>query len=208
MTARGLWNTVRLPRDVVMSLLLITLAGCSARVPVSTPAEPTIQPPPSSMLAEPTLVPSAAPMLTAAEGFAIYLLDQSISSQQLASLSRLKLEETPFLSNDDIVSYTEAAHEIELTDTGYEKIHGLSVPMDGKPFAVCVDGQPIYSGAFWVAFSSASFDGVIIEVLLVSEERHVMRIELGYPGSDFFQGADPRSDSRIMQALEQAGKLK
>jgi len=32
-------------------------------------------------------------------------------------------------------------------------------------------------------------------------------IQLGYPGADFFVGADPRSDERIKGALNTAGVL-
>jgi hypothetical protein len=99
-------------------------------------------------------------------------------------------------------------HGIELTNTGYETIHGLSVPMDGKAFAVCIDGQLIYGGAFWVRYSSWSFDGIVIDTTLATREHPVIQIQLGYPGPSFFRGDDPRSDPRILQALEQAGKLK
>jgi hypothetical protein len=43
---------------------------------------------------------------------------------------------------------------------------------------------------------------------LVSPDRQVIRLELGYPGPDFFVGQDPRSDPRILDALESAGKLR
>jgi hypothetical protein len=73
---------------------------------------------------------------------------------------------------------------------------------------VCVDRQPIYSGAFWVAYSSLSFDGVVIDTFLATQDKPVLQIALGYPGPGFFQGEDPRSDPRIVQALKEAGKLK
>ena len=123
-------------------------------------------------------------------------------------LSHLELAEHPLLSIDDILSYHQETHEIKLTATDYDKIAGLSVPVSGKAFAVCVDGQPIYAGAFWVGYSSLSFDGVVIDTLFASKEHPVLKIQLDYPGSDFFQGDDPRSDPRILQALEEAGKLR
>ena len=36
----------------------------------------------------------------------------------------------------------------------------------------------------------------------------VLRIQLGYPGPDFFKGTDPRGDPRIHDALKAGGKLK
>ena len=112
------------------------------------------------------------------------------------------------MSIDDIVSYRQATHEIELTAAGYGKVASLSVPVDGKAFAVCVGGQPIYAGAFWVAYSSLSFDGVVIDLTRASEERPVLQLQLGYPGPAFFRGEDPRSEPRVFRALEQASKLK
>lgn len=170
---------------LISVLVLLVLLGCSTGTPLPTGAPPRVK-----------------------EGFGIYLLAQDIPPQQLASLSHLELQETPFLSVNDIVSYRWETHEIELTAAGYEKIHSLSVPTRGKAFAVCADGEPVYVGALWVAYSSQSFDGVIIETTLVNKEHPVLRIELGYPGPDFFRGEDPRSDARIFQALERAGKLR
>ena len=111
---------------------------------------------------------------TIESGFSIHLLAGDIPAQQLATLSHLELEEDPFLTADDIVSYRKATHEIELSTTGYEKISSLSVPLDGIPFAVCVDGQPIYAGAFWVGYSSLSFDGIVIDTLLATKEHPVI----------------------------------
>lgn len=193
----------------IITLVLVTLVGCNTRAPISITAPPTAtQTHPSSVLVEPTLLPPATITPTIENEFTIYLLAQNISPQQLAILSHLELEKNPLLSINDIVSYRKATHEIELTATGYERIHSLSVPVNGKAFVVCVDGQPIYGGAFWVGYSSLSFDGIVIDTIRATKEHPVIQIQLGYPGSAFFHGDDPRSDPRILQALEQAGKLK
>lgn len=224
MIARGLYSVIRLNNDwlfhrkswqrmgtsifAISALVLLTSVGCNTSAPISMTAPPTsTQTPPSSVLVEPTLPPDTITP-TIENGFSIYLLAQSISPQQLAVLSHLELEKYPLLSINDIVAYRKATHEIELTATGYERIHSLSVPVNGKAFAVCVDGQPIYAGAFWVGYSSLSFDGIIIDTILATKEHPVIQIQLGYPGPAFFRGDDPRSDLRILQALEQAGKLR
>ena len=36
----------------------------------------------------------------------------------------------------------------------------------------------------------------------------ILQFSLGYPGSDYFRGPDPRPDPRVLRALEQAGKLR
>ena len=138
---------------------------------------------------------------------AIYLTDPEVRPEQLPILSHLDLAGEPILAEDDIISYTWDTHEITLTAAAVERLLALQVPTSGKSFAVCVDGAPVYAGAFWAAYSSQSFAGVIIDPILVTVERPVIRIELGYPGPGFFRGEDPRSDVRIKQALEQAGIL-
>jgi len=46
---------------------------------------------------------------------------------------------------------------------------------------------------------------VVIDPTLAGQGK--VRIALGYPTRDAFQGQDPRADPRILQALQQAGKL-
>ena len=72
---------------------------------------------------------------------------------------------------------------------------------------VCVDKAPIYWGAFWVLWSSMSFDGVTIWLPPIFEELNVIRLELGYPSSALYTGEDPRSNPVVMESLEQAGRL-
>ncbi len=143
--------------------------------------------------------------------FAIYLvdLDQGMSAQDAlqVNLSELDLADTPILAIDDIISYDWETHAITLTDAAYERLAQLQVLVaPGVPFVVCIDREPIYRGAFWASFSSASFDGIAI-VLPPGEERPI-RIQLGYPESpDLFTGEDLRADPRILQALAETGKL-
>jgi hypothetical protein len=143
--------------------------------------------------------------------FAIYLvdLDQGMSAQDAlqVNLSELELEDTPILAIDDIISYDWETHAITLTDAAYERLAQLQVPVaPGVPFVVCVGNEPIYRGAFWAIYSSASFDGIAIVLPPVKELP--IRIQLGYPESlELFAGEDLRSDPRIFQALTEAGKL-
>ncbi len=142
------------------------------------------------------------------EGFAIYLPAGDVSLAQLDALSSIEIADTPLVSGADIVTYSADTHEIELTPAAYEKI----VTLEGWPsFVVCVDGRPIYSGAFWTIMRSSTFDGVVIIKPFSSEaapNHCVLRLELGYPGRDWFNGEDPRADPRVLDALERAGKLR
>jgi hypothetical protein len=144
--------------------------------------------------------------------FSIYLVKQGVSAQQMLEmdLSRLELEESPILSGADIVTYTWEIHEIELTDTARERVARLEVPLTtGVPFVVCVGDERIYSGAFWVSWSSMSFNGIVIDTLFAKMDDHSIRIQLGYPESpELFEGEDLRSDPRILQSLTGSGKLR
>ena len=171
----------------------------------STPAATATHIPTLAPTSTPTPTPTPEPV--AVGRFAIYLTSQEISAAWLSQtdLISLELEKEPIISSDDILGYTKASHEINLTSSAIKRINQLSVPVDGRGFVVSVGSERIYGGAFWTLASSLIFDGVVIEAPLVNES---MRIQLGYPESlDVFKGEDPRSDVRIMQALEQAGKL-
>jgi hypothetical protein len=143
-------------------------------------------------------------------GFAIYLTAREIPPAQLAALSYIEVADTPLVSSADVGAYSADTHDIELTAAAYERIAALEVPVRGRSFVVCIDGRPVYAGAFWTPISSLSFDGVVIVKPLspdTAPDRYVVRLDLGYPGPDFFTGADPRADPAVLDALEQAGKL-
>ena len=166
-----------------LALALLLLAGCSSS---STAPEP------------------------ATEGFALYLLTDRLSPQDVEGIpaADLALEAEPLLTLDDIVSYARETHEIELTDAAYERIAGLQVPVDGLVFVVRAGNEIVYSGAFWVPISSLSFDGLVIETTPAAQ-MHPLRIQLCYPEPpDLFTGEDLRADPRVFQALENAGKLR
>lgn len=140
--------------------------------------------------------------------FSIWLYAEGIPPAEVDPLDPPALENDPLLTLSQIESYDPKTHEIRLTGEGYQIIHELTVPTDGKAFVVFANGEPVYTGAFWAPYSSQSFDGVVIDPYLATNEEPVIRIELGYPGAGFYTGVDPRSDKRILQSLEEAGKLK
>jgi hypothetical protein len=144
----------------------------------------------------------------AREGFAIYLTEPEIRPDKLIMQSHLGIADAALLTEADLVQYIWASHEMTLTTAGYEKLHAIKLPTSGISFVVCINKSPVYAGAFWPAYSSQSWDGVTIDPILMTPERPVVKIELGYPGSGFYQGPDPRGDERIKAALEKAGKLK
>jgi len=142
------------------------------------------------------------------EGFAIYLTKQDIPPAQMEALIHVDIAERPIITVSDIITYDAQEHELRLTASAFERVSQLDVPTRGKSFIVCVDKAPIYWGAFWVPWSSLSFDGVTIWKPLTLDESHdVIRLELGYPSSALYIGEDPRSNPVVIESLEQAGKL-
>lgn len=143
--------------------------------------------------------------------FSIYLLDEDISAIEFSRvhIEEVALEKTPIISSKDIVSYELNSHSILLTPAGHKRLQRAfpkPVQVSGIPFVVCIGAQRICSGAFWTPASSISYDGFII---LQSFETigTTIHLTLAYPSSDVFTGRDPRSDPRIVSALEQADKL-
>lgn len=142
-----------------------------------------------------------------AEGFAIYLTKEDLAPNQMDALSHVEPSDQPIVSLEDILSYDAETYEIELTDTAYERILQLEVPVAGKSFLVCVDQAPLYWGAFWTPFSSLSFDGVTILTPLSSENSKIITLTLGYPAQSFYNGVDPRNNDTVLESLDKAGKL-
>lgn len=144
--------------------------------------------------------------------YSIYLLDEDISA---ISFSKMDIEEvylqsTPIISSEDILSYELVSHRIMLTPAAYKRLQRMflePVRVTGIPFVVCVSAQRIYAGALWTPLSSISYDGVVI-LQSFEADGTTIQLSLGYPGPDAFTGSDPRSDPRILRALEQAEKLK
>jgi hypothetical protein len=141
------------------------------------------------------------------EGFAIYLTKDDVPPAKMEMLSHVDIAEKPVIGIDDIITYDTGTHEITLTDDAYERITKLEVPVQGTSFLVCVDKAPVYWGAFWVGFSSLSFDGVTIWKPLSVQGDKVIALTPGYPSPSFYSGEDPRNNAAVIEALEKSGKL-
>lgn len=191
-------------------VLLLSLIGCSQSAAPSTPVvEGALEPSATSNGAQYGITPTNSVSESTGGEFSIYLLKQGISLEQMrdSNLSELELEDTPILSIDDIVTYDWETHEIQLTDSASERVTRLEgLMLGGLPFAVCVGREPVYSGAFWTSYSSAVFDGTLIDVYPAKFGQPVP-IRLGYPSPEWFAGEDLRSDPRIFRSLKEAGKL-
>src|SRR4030042_5469396 len=141
------------------------------------------------------------------DGFAIYLTKGDIPPAQMPALSHVDTAEPPIISMKDIITYNAQTHELKLTTSAFERISQLDVPVRGKSFVVCVDRKPIYWGAFWTPISSISFDGVTIWKPYNTQEQKIIVLELGYPSPSFYSGEDPRNNRKVLESLENDGKL-
>jgi hypothetical protein len=153
----------------------------------------------------PAANPVTAPPSQGGE-FAIYLTPQNPDVSPSPDPSQLELSPDPLLSIDDVIFYSSKTHQIKLTPATVERFSQLDLP--GQAFVVTVEGQPIYAGAFMAAYFSRSYEGVVILWPPMYQDAGTIQIQLGYPGPSFFTGQDPRSDPRIMSALQQSGKLR
>lgn len=142
------------------------------------------------------------------EGFAIYLTRDNLPVDRMEAQSHIAIAETPVIVSDDIIYYDWEKHEMNLTTEAWGRLNAVKVPMNGTPFLVCVDKNPVYWGAFWTPVSSQSFEGVTIRVPSISLKNNIVKIELGYPSPSFFRGEDPRANALIKEALQKAGRLK
>jgi hypothetical protein len=185
---------------VVAGSLLLVACGNGEE---ETPATPTATP---TAAATPETPTGATEPATATPGrFAIYLPAEGFRLEEMADLSKIQLMEDPILSVDDILAYSSATHEIRLRSSAAERLAQLGLP--GKPFVVAVGREAVYAGEFMGAWMSRSSQAVVILWPPMGSDGDTIRIQLGYPGPDFFIGEDPRSDSRILESLEQASLL-
>jgi hypothetical protein len=109
------------------------------------------------------------------------------------------------ISDNDIVWYNKSSHEIKLTEEGAKKIGSLKVPVEGIPFVVRLNGRDVYNGSFWVMYSSLSYSGIVIDVVMIKD--NTIKIECGYPSPGFFEGADLRDNSEVLNYFQKIGKL-
>ena len=165
--------------------------------------------------------PRAGPRLDVNQGappgaaFTITLTGDGVTPADLLAVDDLgdvTLAAEPLLTADDLLTYDVTTHVFTLTMEAAGRVAALDVPTNGRGFVVAVEGTPVYAGAFWAPYSSLSYDGVVILILPgysagagFPSESGTFRLDLGYPGSGFFRGSDPRSDPRVVDALVELG---
>ena len=141
------------------------------------------------------------------EGYAIYLTKEDVSPTKMEASSNVDIAADPIIGLNDIVRYNSQTYEMKLTDSAFQRISNLEVPVSGKSFVVTLDKKPIYWGAFWTPVSSIAFEGVTIWKPYGPTAIKIITLELGYPAPSFYAGKDPRNNPELLKSLAQSGKL-
>lgn len=150
---------------------------------------------------------SACARRPAQESFTLRRLNTTLSIDELVTVnpSGLSCADEVLITTQDIAHYDWATHTITLTPKAAARL--AEMDLVGTPFVVCLDGSPVYAGVFWSSLFSRSYEGIVIDVLLLPADAK-LHIATGYPESpEGFAGQDRRSDVRIWRALYAAGKV-
>ena len=120
--------------------------------------------------------------------------------------STVSLSDSIIIPYADIISYDPDAHAFTINADVAEWLQGSeNHTVHRTTFAVAVDGEVIYTGYFWAAYSSAICNWVTIDPLMISGDP-TLKVKLGYPW-DFDDVPDRRNDDRLLRTLRQDGKL-
>ena len=109
------------------------------------------------------------------------------------------LFDKPLLTEGDFKRFDWASQQIELTETGKQKLEGLEIPLQGLPVAMVLNGEIIYGFWFWNRFSSFGCDRVY------TYPKTDFKLKFGLPNSSTF-GADPRFDKRLLDYINRVKK--
>ncbi|MEE4115136.1 MAG: hypothetical protein V2I37_03155 [Marinilabiliaceae bacterium] len=135
----------------------------------------------------------------------IYLLSQ-YQTEYIGSAilnEGLVLSEEPAISYSEILKYNSHDFTFKLKQSAIDRIEDKF----GSAFAVTVDGEVIYTGYFWAAFSSATVDWIVIDLVLGLEDDEIT-VQLGYPWLfDEWNIPDKRNDRRILSVFARDKKL-
>lgn len=141
--------------------------------------------------------------------FGIYLLkEDSIKIGEVADtdINVLQLDETPWLSSNDIDFYDYSSHYIYLKKEKSELFGGkMDMGMVGRPFIVVADYRRCYVGMFFSMASSTAptKPQIYIDELIVPfSPADVLPIH-----KSWIDGVDVRNDVNVEHALTAIGKL-
>jgi hypothetical protein len=77
-----------------------------------------------------------------------------------------------------------------------------------KIFSVKFNGKELYSGKFFSAVSSQSYNGFVIQDVYLISTSDILTVDIGYPSSSFYTGTDLRENSELIKYLSALNKFK
>ena len=121
------------------------------------------------------------------------------------SISNAVLADTPLVANTDIEYYTKSTTTFKLKKDIKSIIKDYGAD---KAFAVAVNNEAIYFGAFHPAYlSSIAFGFATIDPILFSDNE--LKIQFAtIDGNSYLLQLDKRNDSRITNSLKASGRLR
>ncbi len=139
------------------------------------------------------------------EGVCIYPLDyHQISLDYHINVNKIALPDKPLITYNDILGYDTAKHILTIKKT---VLDSLDFP---RAWVVTVDRKPVYGG--WTFYNYMS--SVCPWVCIVPNDSidklsaGQLKIRLGYPNKDYFEGSDPRNNDLLLKRLISDKKIK
>ena len=130
-------------------------------------------------------------------------LDYSCGINEATALTKDK----PLIKYSDFQSYDPINHAFKLSHKAENIIKDTNNFVFGAAFGIKANNELIYTGYFWPSLSSASCVWIVIDPLMIANDRKLY-VKLGYP-SKFkdTQIIDKRNDERIINIFKRDHKL-
>ena len=119
------------------------------------------------------------------------------------NLDTIELNDTPFLTSNEIESYDTVNHIINLK-IPVDSLDFSDTPVYGQMFVVLVNKESVYCGFFWSAISSVPCQWIYMEDPNgpIGLNDFQIKLSAGYPNQSFFLGNDPRNAPKVFEALQ------
>lgn len=130
-------------------------------------------------------------------------IDQSYMPP-ITTITNQVLESTPFVTDDDIISYSRDSRTFTLRKDIKSIIQNFGAD---KAFAVTVDGNIMYCGIFHPAYLSSLPFGIAMIDPILSDNKQ-LRIDFVTNTGLYLHPRDQRNDDQIIHALQITGRLR
>ena len=135
----------------------------------------------------------------------IYLLTsyKMVDGKCQVNNNSIVLQDTPFVTNNEILKYSPSSHELTLSKNSQQKFDSLS---PRRAIAVTLNKEVIYTAFNMPQYVNSSCDDAIVIMFDYFTRR--IRINLGYPGINQNPGIDDqRNNAKLLSAFAKQGKL-